>query len=195
MGTLPVIIASMASRRTTDARPPALGNRRVRRKHGYVPLLHRITALNVVLLVAAIAVTIAVLERRKLTSFALDEEDAVSVAAVALVVLANVYLPCRLIGPIHRLTALARVAQEALTNPARHSGSERAEPTLSRRGDVLTLTVRDEESGLSPRLEAGTGMRGMRECAALLGATLEIRNRVSPMGREVRLGVSPQDRA
>ena len=137
----------------------------------------------------------AVLERRKLTSFALDEEDAVSVAAVALVVLANVYLPCRLIGPIHRLTALARVAQEALTNPARHSGSERAEPTLSRRGDVLTLTVRDEGSGLSPRLEAGTGMRGMRECGALLGATLEIRNRVSPMGREVRLGVSPQDRA
>lgn len=195
MGTLPVIIASIASRRTTDARPPALGNRRVRRKHGYVPLLHRITALNVVLLIAAIAVTIAVLERRELTSFALDEEDAMSVAAVALVVLAAVYLPRRLIEPIHRLTALARVVQEALTNAARHSGSERAEPTLSRRGNVLTLAVRDEGSGLSPRFEAGTGMRGMRECAAPLGATLEIRNRVSPTGREVRLDVSPQDRA
>lgn len=190
MGTLPVIIASMAGRRTTDARPPALGNRRMRREHGYVPLLHRITALNVVLVVAAVAV----LERRKLTSFALDEEDAVSGAAVALVVLANVYLPRRLIEP-RRLTALGRLAPEALTNAARHSGSERAEPTLSHRGNVLTLTVRDEGSGLSPRFEAGTGMRGMRECAAPLGAALGIRNRASPTGREARLDVSPQDRA
>ena len=53
----------------------------------------------------------------------------------------------------------------------------------------------DEERGLTPGHAVGTGMRGMRECATLLGATLEIRNRVSPMGREVRLGVSPQDPA
>jgi anti-sigma regulatory factor (Ser/Thr protein kinase) len=194
MGPRPVIPASIASSRTADSRPPAPGKRRVRRKRGCVPLLQRMTALNVVLLVAATAVTIAVLEPRKLTSFAVDEEEAVLLAA-ALVGLANVSLLRRLIGPIHGLTALARVAQEAPTNAARHSGSGRAEPTLSRRGDVLTPSIWDEGRGRSPRCEAGPGMREMRERASLLGATLQIRDRVSTKGCEVRLDVPLEERA
>jgi two-component system sensor histidine kinase UhpB len=88
-----------------------------------------------------------------------------------------------------------RVAQEALTNVARHSGSDRAEVTLSHRGNMLTLIVLDEGRGLSPGVEAGTGMRGMRERAALSGATLWIRNRVSRSGCEVRLDIPLEDRA
>jgi two-component system sensor histidine kinase UhpB len=69
-----------------------------------------------------------------------------------------------------------RVAQEALTNVARHSGSERAELSLQRTESQIALTVRDRGNGFETERPAGSGIRGMRERAALIGATLEIRN-------------------
>jgi two-component system, NarL family, sensor histidine kinase UhpB len=45
--------------------------------------------------------------------------------------------------------AVYRVAQEALTNVARHSDSERAELMLSNGTGQLRLTVRDHGHGLS----------------------------------------------
>jgi two-component system, NarL family, sensor histidine kinase UhpB len=89
---------------------------------------------------------------------------------------------------------LYRVAQEALTNVARHSASSRAELTLECDGDDLRLIVRDDGLGLPRGHVPGTGMRGMRERAALIGASLEIRNRLSGSGCEVRLEV-PLDHA
>src|SRR5207248_2512624 len=80
-----------------------------------------------------------------------------------------------------------RVAQDPLTNVARHSASSRAEHTLEREDDRLLLIVRDHGRGLPPRNTPGTGMRSMRERAALIGARLEIRNRPSGSGCEVRL--------
>jgi two-component system, NarL family, sensor histidine kinase UhpB len=80
-----------------------------------------------------------------------------------------------------------RVAQEALTNIARHSASSRADLTLERRQGSLILTVRDYGLGLPPHSAAGTGIRGMRERAALIGASLEIRDRADGPGTEVRL--------
>jgi two-component system sensor histidine kinase UhpB len=80
-----------------------------------------------------------------------------------------------------------RVAQEALTNVARHSGSERAELKVQRDHDEVTLTVRDSGRGLPADVADGSGIRGMRERAALVGASLEVRNGVS--GAEVRLQV------
>jgi two-component system sensor histidine kinase UhpB len=82
-----------------------------------------------------------------------------------------------------------RVAQEALTNVARHSASSRAELTLECDRDRLLLTVRDHGLGLPPGNTPGTGMRGMRERATLIGASLEIRNRPCQPGCEVRLEV------
>jgi two-component system sensor histidine kinase UhpB len=81
-----------------------------------------------------------------------------------------------------------RVAQEALTNVARHSGVNEAWLRLAHRDGGLTLTVRDRGRGLSPGTEAGTGLRGMRERATLIGARLEIGN-ASNGGCEVRLDV------
>jgi two-component system sensor histidine kinase UhpB len=69
---------------------------------------------------------------------------------------------------------LYRVAQEALTNVARHSGAEAAELDLSHAGDVLTLTVSDHGRGLAADHVAGSGMRGMRERAALIDGRLTI---------------------
>jgi len=68
-----------------------------------------------------------------------------------------------------------RVAQEALTNVARHAHATRVELQLARNGTRTTLTVRDDGIGLSPgALPSSHGIRGMRERAMLLGAQLAI---------------------
>jgi two-component system, NarL family, sensor histidine kinase UhpB len=316
----------------------------------YVPLLYRVAAINALLLAAAVTLTIALLAPGKVSALALNEELVVVLGAVALVVLANVYLLRRVVGPIQALTTFARhvdystlgeripdaeptseagelaltfnqmlerleaerreatgrvlraqeaerlriaqelhdqvgqeltavllglsrlssqspagleesvlavqdvvrdsledvrriaielrpealedlglssalavladrfaqqlgleiredlplalpplapevelvvyrVAQEALTNVARHSASSRAEMTLKCDLDRLVLIVRDDGLGLAPGHSPGTGMRGMRERASLIGAQLEIDNRRSGSGCEVRLEV------
>jgi two-component system sensor histidine kinase UhpB len=316
----------------------------------YVPLLYRVAGINALLVIAAVTLTILVLAPGKISVLALDEELMVVLAAVALVVLANVYLLRRVIGPLQALTAFARgvdyatlgrripaaeptseadelaltfnemlerleserrestgrvlqaqeaerlriaqelhdqvgqeltavllglsrvaarvpssleddvlavqdtvrdsledvrriaielrpealddlglasalevlaeryseqlglevseritpdlpvlapdvelvvyrVAQEALTNVARHSASSRTDLTLDCARGGLLLTVRDHGLGLAPGNTPGTGMRGMLERATLIGASLEIRNPPSEPGCEVRLEV------
>jgi signal transduction histidine kinase len=69
--------------------------------------------------------------------------------------------------------AAFRIAQEALTNAARH-GSGPAELRIERRPDRLELTVRNPVSATAPtRPGGGLGIVGMRERAQLLGGTLE----------------------
>jgi two-component system, NarL family, sensor histidine kinase UhpB len=83
-----------------------------------------------------------------------------------------------------------RVAQEALTNVARHSASNTCELTLMHDQDRLILTVSDRGLGLPPHNLPGTGMRGMHERASLIGARLHIGNREPEPGCEVRLEVA-----
>jgi two-component system sensor histidine kinase UhpB len=82
-----------------------------------------------------------------------------------------------------------RVAQEALTNVARHSGVATAKLELAHRDDMLTLAVTDSGRGLSPGHRPGTGIRGMSERAALIGATLTIEGAGGRGGVRVRLEV------
>jgi two-component system sensor histidine kinase UhpB len=327
-------------------RPPSPSSDGTARR--YIPLLYRVAGINALLVIAAVTLTIAVLAPGKISVLALDEEVMVVLGAVALVVLANVYLLRRVIGPLQALTAFARrvdyatlghripgaeptseagelaltfnqmlerleierrestgrvlraqeaerlriaqelhdqvgqeltavllglarvssrvpscledevvavqdtvrdsledvrriaielrpealddlglasalavladrfsdqlgleisdritpdlpalppdvelvvyrVAQEALTNVARHSASSRADLTLDCDRGRLLLIVRDHGLGLPPGNTPGTGMRGMRERATLIGASLEIRNRPCEPGCEVRL--------
>lgn len=80
-----------------------------------------------------------------------------------------------------------RVAQEGLTNTARHAAADRAELSLRPLPDAVELLVRDNGTGLGTAPE-GAGIRGMRERALLTGADL----RVAPApgrGTEVRLRV------
>jgi two-component system sensor histidine kinase UhpB len=81
-----------------------------------------------------------------------------------------------------------RVAQEALTNVARHSDAGEAWLTLARTGDGgVTLTVRDDGRGFDLGAHAhGTGLRGMRERAVLIGASLDVESRPGH-GTTVRL--------
>ena len=83
-----------------------------------------------------------------------------------------------------------RVAQEALTNVARHSGVATATLDLAHRDGMLTLTVIDSGRGLPPGHQPGTGIRGMSERAALIGATLAIENAGARGGVRVRLEVA-----
>jgi two-component system, NarL family, sensor histidine kinase UhpB len=85
-----------------------------------------------------------------------------------------------------------RVAQEALTNVARHSGSRRAELSLQPADSQVVLTVRDHGTGLDAGQAPGSGMRGMGERAGLVGAALEIHNASPGPGTEVRLQVPVQ---
>jgi two-component system sensor histidine kinase UhpB len=82
-----------------------------------------------------------------------------------------------------------RVAQEALTNVARHSASSRAELMLERDRERLRLTVRDHGLGLPPGNTPGTGIRGMAERAAVIGGSLAVGNARPGPGCEVRLDV------
>jgi two-component system sensor histidine kinase UhpB len=82
-----------------------------------------------------------------------------------------------------------RVAQEALTNVARHAGERKAELTLEGDENHLVLTVRDHGRGLTPDDLPGAGMRGMRERAKLIGASLTVTNNPTTPGCLVRLDI------
>ncbi|MFF3492861.1 histidine kinase [Streptomyces sp. NPDC002795] len=80
---------------------------------------------------------------------------------------------------------LYRVAQESLTNAARHADAERLEVALEGAGGVVTLSITDDGRGIDAVCE-GAGMRGMRERALLIGAALDITS-TSGGGTRVRL--------
>ncbi len=72
--------------------------------------------------------------------------------------------------------AIFRIAQEALTNATKHSGSSTVDIALNRQADRVRLTVRDHGSGFtSPRAaNDALGLRGIRERVRLLGGTVAI---------------------
>jgi two-component system, NarL family, sensor histidine kinase UhpB len=80
-----------------------------------------------------------------------------------------------------------RVAQEAITNVARHAAASRVAIQLRRADAGVLLMVRDDGVGLTPPANgASHGIRGMRERAMLIGAQLTI-DRPPDGGTEVRL--------
>ena len=87
--------------------------------------------------------------------------------------------------------AIYRVAQESLTNVARHADASQVDLSLTAtgRGDV-ELRVRDDGCGIASHEAngAGTGLAGMRERALLIGARLTIAARHEG-GTEVELTV------
>lgn len=72
-----------------------------------------------------------------------------------------------------RELVIYRVAQEALTNAARHSHSRTVRLALQRQGRSVILAVDDDGRGMRGA-EEGTGIRGMRERALLIGAQLAV---------------------
>lgn len=93
-------------------------------------------------------------------------------------------------GPLppdpHAELVLYRVAQEALTNVARHAEARTAEVSLRLTGGIVTLTVEDDGRGIGVAHE-GAGIRGMRERALFVGASLDITS--TSAGTRVALSV------
>jgi two-component system, NarL family, sensor histidine kinase UhpB len=81
--------------------------------------------------------------------------------------------------------AVYRVAQEALTNAARHAQCSRVVVSLTTCGDGVLLRVADDGIGMDGSFPGG-GLRGMRERAVAIGATFETR---SEAGRGVELSM------
>jgi len=108
-------------------------------------------------------------------------------------------IPCRFVvsGAANQLgsegrLALYRVAQEALTNIAKHAHPDRVELSLAYRPSVTRLTVEDfttpNGSGPGPARESGGyGLTGMRERAELLGGRLT--TGTTPGGFRVELDI------
>jgi signal transduction histidine kinase len=69
---------------------------------------------------------------------------------------------------------LYRVAQEALTNVARHSGAKQAWVRLVREGAACRLVVEDDGRGLGEGLKPHLGLMGMRERVTAAGGTLRL---------------------
>lgn len=70
---------------------------------------------------------------------------------------------------------LYRIAQEALTNVAKHSGADRVEVSLTRSGPDVVLEISDNGKGLSDvSTSDGIGLRGMQARAAFAGGEFEV---------------------
>jgi two-component system sensor histidine kinase UhpB len=88
--------------------------------------------------------------------------------------------------------AVYRVAQESLTNVARHASAQTAELKLSADEGAFVLRVSDDGCGI-PELHAAStegGVGGMRERALLAGGRLHVRA-LPERGTEVRLELWP----
>jgi signal transduction histidine kinase len=73
--------------------------------------------------------------------------------------------------------AAYRIAQEAITNVARHAHAKtcRVHLSVDRAGGVLELEVTDDGVGMPVGRRAGVGMSSMRERAEELGGTCEVK--------------------
>jgi two-component system sensor histidine kinase UhpB len=92
--------------------------------------------------------------------------------------------------------AVYRVAQESLTNIARHADASRVEIALEPGPDSVVLRVIDDGRGIAASdqfvLNGHGGLRGMRERALLVGGALAVK-RAAEGGVEVRLEVPAGD--
>ena len=86
--------------------------------------------------------------------------------------------------------AIYRVAQESLTNVARHAEARNAEIVLEHDEEAIVLRVRDDGRGIGDADASGqgAGLGGMRERALLVGGRLSVFRRDGG-GTEVRLEV------
>ena len=77
-------------------------------------------------------------------------------------------------------TALYRVAQEALTNVARHAHASRVEVKIQKRAQAICMTIKDNGKGFLPGSDSHAkknkrlGLLGMRERLDMVGGTFTV---------------------
>jgi two-component system sensor histidine kinase UhpB len=89
--------------------------------------------------------------------------------------------------------AVYRIAQESLTNVARHAEASRVTISLEAGRESVVLRVVDDGRGFAAAPVEHGGLRSMRERALLVGGALAIKA-ASEGGAEVRVEVPAADR-
>jgi two-component system sensor histidine kinase UhpB len=84
-----------------------------------------------------------------------------------------------------------RIAQEALTNALRHGNGAQVRVQLHSHDGGTVLVVEDTGPGVAADAVDGTGIRGMRERAVLVGAQLDLR---APTGGGMRVRLVLEER-
>jgi signal transduction histidine kinase len=87
-----------------------------------------------------------------------------------------------------------RVAQESLTNVARHADAKSLRVALRHEAEGLTLTIADDGRGFDPAVvnAARYGLQGLRERAEMVGATLHVASALQE-GTTVRLVIPTRE--
>ncbi|WP_394551456.1 sensor histidine kinase [Agromyces sp. MMS24-JH15] len=70
--------------------------------------------------------------------------------------------------------AAYRIVEEAIDNAVRHASADGLDVVLDRDDRDLVLTVDDDGDGIGERAQAGGGIVGMRDRAALIGGRVEV---------------------
>jgi PAS domain S-box-containing protein len=92
-------------------------------------------------------------------------------------------------------TAAYRIAQEALTNVARHADASKAEVIIKNRKKWLTLSVVDNGCGFRTEMlkeSEGLGVAGMRERAGLVGGDFQVESQPN-QGTRIHFKVTLED--
>lgn len=79
-----------------------------------------------------------------------------------------------------RATAIFRIVQETLTNVMRHASASRVDVSMEKKGDTLTLEVKDNGIGISEKRishSKSLGLLGIRERVLLLGGETAVRGK------------------
>jgi signal transduction histidine kinase len=97
-------------------------------------------------------------------------------------------LPANDVLPPGAQQAIFRIAQEALSNVARHARATHVNVSLDASDRTLTLVVADDGSGYVPAASSGAGLENMRARATELGGTFSI-TRGETSGTIVRVAV------
>jgi signal transduction histidine kinase len=86
-----------------------------------------------------------------------------------------------------------RVAQEALMNAVKHSGTSQVDVSLDCKGQLLRMCIRDYGIGFNPLVRGkGLGLDTMHERLKMVGGMLRF-NSVAGMGTEVEVEVNIGD--
>ena len=92
-----------------------------------------------------------------------------------------IFLPAQdILLPPEKVTHIAAVVREALSNVARHANATRVEISYTIENGKLQLKIQDNGVGLPRLIDAGYGLRNMRDRARLLGGEL---NLGAPLGK------------
>lgn len=74
--------------------------------------------------------------------------------------------------------AAYRIAQECLTNISKHAKARFVSISVSRQGDIMSMTIRDDGAGFNMEIPvSGYGLAGMRERVEGLGGAMNIESR------------------